>query len=65
MRFHIKTGDRQTHRHTDTQNLWNLEVLTHLKIENNLRAMKRILYDMGLLTLVRWLLQIALDQDLS
>ena len=21
----------QTHTHTDTQNLWNLEVLTHLK----------------------------------
>ena len=24
-------GDTQTDRHTDTQNLWNLEVLTHLK----------------------------------
>ena len=34
VRFHIKTGDRQTHTHrqTDRQNLWNLEVLTHLKI---------------------------------
>ena len=28
----IKTGDRHTDTHTDTQNLWNLEVLTHLKI---------------------------------
>ena len=28
-RLHIKTGDRNT----DTQNLWNLEVLTYLKIE--------------------------------
>ena len=28
----IKTGDRQTDRHTDRQNLWNLEGLTHLKI---------------------------------
>ena len=27
--------------------------------ENDLRAMKRILYDMGLLTLVGWLLQRA------
>ena len=32
----IKTGDRHTdrhtqHTHTHTQNLWNLEVLTHLK----------------------------------
>ena len=26
-------------------------------MKNDLRAMKRILYDMGLLTLVRWLLQ--------
>ena len=35
VRFHIKTGDRQTDRHTDRQNLWNLEVLTHLKMEIN------------------------------
>ena len=27
----IKTGDRQTNRTTEPQNLWNLEVLTHLK----------------------------------
>ena len=27
----IKTGDRQTDTHTNTQNLWNLEVPTHLK----------------------------------
>ena len=31
-RLHIKTGDRHTHTQTHTQNLWNLEVLTHLKI---------------------------------
>ena len=27
----IKTGDTHTNTHTDRQNLWNLEVLTHLK----------------------------------
>ena len=27
----IKMGDRHTDRQTHTQNLWNLEVLTHLK----------------------------------
>ena len=31
----INTGDRQTDRQTNTQNLWNLEVLTHLKIDSN------------------------------
>ena len=29
------------------------------KTKNDLRAMKRILYNMGLMTLVRWLLQRA------
>ena len=32
----------------------------HKKTKNDLRVMKRILYDMGPLTLVRWLLQRAL-----
>ena len=34
VRFRIRKGDRHTHRQTDTQNLSNLEVLTHLKKEH-------------------------------
>ena len=37
----IKTGDRQTDTHTDRHThtqLWNLEVLTHLKIEVSLNV---------------------------
>ena len=30
--------DTHTDRHTHTQNLWNLEVLTHLNIENETRT---------------------------
>ena len=29
-------GDRQTDTQTDRQNLWNLEVLTHLKTKSEL-----------------------------
>ena len=34
----IKTGDRRT----DTQNLWNLEVLTHLKMRGVNRLIKEV-----------------------